>query len=313
VLKSPVSAGIRAAGCSCRRSRAGVGLNLQVVNPDLPWNPAKLEQRIARAWRKHQSRPVSVVNLVTEDSIEHHMLFLLDRKQGLADGVLNGPGDVGNIRMPGGRGAFLERMEAVMAGTKPRAPQDPASRLCEGLRERHGDCFLALFAPGGADEAFMAVVDASPEAVEEERRGFGDGNVAVEVMDRRTWEMLCRPETAGVLRFSGGDRGELYRSQHLDDGGTAARQRRVQKLTAEADRKLRMAILLAGGDFEAEARAPATEAMTTALRYLAVGTGADDPGETAQAGELPTGCSNRVLCRCISSGPSRVPWRTDRP
>ena len=35
-----------------------VGLNLQaasaVVNVDLPWNPAKLEQRIARAWRKNQ-------------------------------------------------------------------------------------------------------------------------------------------------------------------------------------------------------------------------------------------------------------------
>ena len=34
-----------------------VGLNLQVadtvVNMDLPWNPARLEQRIARAWRKH--------------------------------------------------------------------------------------------------------------------------------------------------------------------------------------------------------------------------------------------------------------------
>ena len=36
------------------------GLNLQnasvVINCDLPWNPAKLEQRIARAWRKHQTR-----------------------------------------------------------------------------------------------------------------------------------------------------------------------------------------------------------------------------------------------------------------
>ncbi|MGO8925947.1 MAG: DEAD/DEAH box helicase, partial [Limisphaerales bacterium] len=35
------------------------GLNLQnasvVINCDLPWNPAKLEQRIARAWRKHQT------------------------------------------------------------------------------------------------------------------------------------------------------------------------------------------------------------------------------------------------------------------
>jgi hypothetical protein len=48
----------------------GVGLNLQsasiVINCDLPWNPAKLEQRIARAWRKNQTRPVTVINLIAE-------------------------------------------------------------------------------------------------------------------------------------------------------------------------------------------------------------------------------------------------------
>src|SRR5262249_4794984 len=56
----------------------GLGLNLQVasavVNVDLPWNPARLEQRIARAWRKGQTRPVTIINLVCEDSIEHGML-----------------------------------------------------------------------------------------------------------------------------------------------------------------------------------------------------------------------------------------------
>ena len=60
----------------------GVGLNLQVadtvVNMDLPWNPARLEQRIARAWRKHQTRPVTAINLVSEHTIEHRMLGLLD-------------------------------------------------------------------------------------------------------------------------------------------------------------------------------------------------------------------------------------------
>jgi SNF2 family DNA or RNA helicase len=44
------------------------GLDLQaasvVINCDLPWNPAKLEQRIARCWRKHQMRPVTVIHLV---------------------------------------------------------------------------------------------------------------------------------------------------------------------------------------------------------------------------------------------------------
>src|SRR6185312_15148219 len=57
-----------------------VGLNLQaasaVVNVDLPWNPAKLEQRIARAWRKGQVHAVSVINLVCEHSIEHGILQL---------------------------------------------------------------------------------------------------------------------------------------------------------------------------------------------------------------------------------------------
>lgn len=58
-----------------------VGLNLQaasaVINVDLPWNPAKLEQCIARAWRKNQMRSAVVVNLVTENSIEHGILHLL--------------------------------------------------------------------------------------------------------------------------------------------------------------------------------------------------------------------------------------------
>ena len=67
----------------------GVGLNLQaadtVVNLDQPWNPARLEQRIARAWRKHQARPVTVINLVSEQTIEHRMLGLLDAKRALAE------------------------------------------------------------------------------------------------------------------------------------------------------------------------------------------------------------------------------------
>ena len=48
------------------------GLNLQaantVINVDLPWNPAVLEQRIARAHRMGQTQPVQVFVLVTEDT-----------------------------------------------------------------------------------------------------------------------------------------------------------------------------------------------------------------------------------------------------
>ena len=69
------------------------GLNLQnasvVVNCDLPWNPARLEQRIARSWRKHQTRSVTVIHLVSEHTIEQRMLETLSSKQALADGILD--------------------------------------------------------------------------------------------------------------------------------------------------------------------------------------------------------------------------------
>ncbi len=72
----------------------GVGLNLQnastVVNMDLPWNPAILDQRIGRVHRLGQHRPVRVVNFVAQGTIEHGMLSVLSFKQSLFAGVLDG-------------------------------------------------------------------------------------------------------------------------------------------------------------------------------------------------------------------------------
>ena len=71
----------------------GVGLNLQnasaVINMDLPWNPAVLEQRIGRIHRLGQHKPVRVVNFVAQGTIEHGMLSLLSFKQSLFSGVLD--------------------------------------------------------------------------------------------------------------------------------------------------------------------------------------------------------------------------------
>jgi hypothetical protein len=103
----------------------GVGLNLQnasvVINCDLPWNPAKLEQRIARAWRKNQLRPVTVVNLVAENTIEHGMLGSLAHKQDLAHGVLDGEGDLQNVPLKRGRQDLLKRLEQVLSPLSPRS------------------------------------------------------------------------------------------------------------------------------------------------------------------------------------------------
>lgn len=83
---------------SCRAflstDAGGVGLNLQhasvVVNMDLPWNPAVLEQRIGRVHRLGQKQPVQVVNFVSQGTIEEGMLSVLKFKKSLFSGALDG-------------------------------------------------------------------------------------------------------------------------------------------------------------------------------------------------------------------------------
>jgi superfamily II DNA/RNA helicase len=73
----------------------GTGLNLQaadcVVNFELPWNPARMRQRIGRVNRIGQeSGCVNVVNLISKDSIEMKILAGLQLKTDLFQGVFDG-------------------------------------------------------------------------------------------------------------------------------------------------------------------------------------------------------------------------------
>ena len=73
------------------------GLNLQVanvlINMDVPWNPAVLEQRIGRVHRIGQQRGVEVINLISAGTIEEDMLSRLRFKASLFEGVLDGGED----------------------------------------------------------------------------------------------------------------------------------------------------------------------------------------------------------------------------
>ncbi len=103
------------------------GLNLQaadtVVNVDLPWNPAVLEQRIARAHRMGQKRPVHVYILVTEATIEEGMLSTLSAKQTLALAALDPDSTVKEVSLTGSIDELKRRLE-VLIGEKPAAPID---------------------------------------------------------------------------------------------------------------------------------------------------------------------------------------------
>ena len=114
----------------------GVGLNLQnasaVLNMDMPWNPAVLEQRIGRVHRLGQARPVHVLNFVSQGTIEHGMLDLLKFKKSLFAGVLDGGQDevfLGGTRLK----RFMESVESATTNI-PDAPvpspdTEPASAV----------------------------------------------------------------------------------------------------------------------------------------------------------------------------------------
>lgn len=63
---------------------AGEGINLQfcwlMVNYDIPWNPARLEQRMGRIHRYKQTHTVVLLNLVAEDTREGRVLKVLLEK-----------------------------------------------------------------------------------------------------------------------------------------------------------------------------------------------------------------------------------------
>ena len=150
----------------------GVGLNLQnasvVVNCDLPWNPAKLEQRIARAWRKHQKRPVTVVNLIAEDTIEHAMLGTLANKMNLSEGVLDGSDEsLKSAKLKSGTEATLARLNQMLgtvSSGKPAPktpPTDPTLAFAERAATTLGDAFVhcqEALLPGHATPVILTVV-----------------------------------------------------------------------------------------------------------------------------------------------------------
>jgi superfamily II DNA/RNA helicase len=108
-----------------------VGLNLQaantVINVDLPWNPAVLEQRISRAHRMGQKNPVQVYVLVTEGTLEEKLLGTLSAKHELALAALDMDSGVGEVAVASGMEELKRRLE-VLLGARPDAAVDESEK-----------------------------------------------------------------------------------------------------------------------------------------------------------------------------------------
>lgn len=96
----------------------GTGLNLQaaslVINYDLPFNPAKLLQRIARAHRIGQKNTVFALNLLCRATVEEKLLRILKEKQELFDDVFGDISDPAQARPAVGYQRSLRELLAVL-------------------------------------------------------------------------------------------------------------------------------------------------------------------------------------------------------
>lgn len=98
----------------------GAGLNLQVadtlINFELPWNPAKKNQRIGRIDRLGQkSAKLTIYNMVSRHSIEQQIAAGLLVKQNLFDGVLS-EGTINYVDFSSkGRSQFIQQIEEFLA------------------------------------------------------------------------------------------------------------------------------------------------------------------------------------------------------
>jgi len=108
----------------------GVGLNLQVANYvahlDLPWNPARLDQRTARAHRLGQTRGVSVTYFCAEGGIERGIEGTLAGKRALRAAALDDASQVDELEAQG-FSFFLRQLQAALTRIEapPPGPEAP--------------------------------------------------------------------------------------------------------------------------------------------------------------------------------------------
>ena len=316
------------------------GLNLQnasiVINCDLPWNPAKLEQRIARAWRKNQTRPVTVFNLVSENTIEHRMLDTLATKQALSDGILDLKGDLTEIKFRSGSQGFVAKLEQFLSktvpGEKPRQsvpplPVDRSLAFAERVSTQINGALVRCeerYPNEGAHTLLLVVVDRDPAFYREKLSSvhedlFGPGKsdplapVQLEVIDRATDEALEKLIAAGVIART------IRTTRPLDPASQAPsvpalsreEQDRAAAHRSKAAHALKLARVLGAAGFSNETRAHLTEATLNLAQAFCTEQRIALPGTIEEAQRPPTSLVWRDSFSAVRNFFSETPsdWR----
>lgn len=170
------------------------GLNLQsaatIINLDLPWNPAVLEQRIARIYRLGQQRSVQVINLVSADTIEEQMLDKLRFKLAMFEGVL----DNGQDSIFLGDNSRLTQMMETLSGIVEEERSESAPQQEPAGETPSADSVEATENAGQTVIDFPPVGSSSPAAVVTDTESPREENT----QSKRPSEMSDEPTSGGM-------------------------------------------------------------------------------------------------------------------
>lgn len=183
------------------------GLNLQnasiLVNMDLPWNPALLEQRIGRIHRMGQKRPVQIVNFVAKGTIEEGMLSVLSFKRSLSEGILDG--GAGEVSLGASRlTRFMNEVESVTGRMGTSEAVTPSEETGIG-----GEPFEPLSVAEEQPKSW----EEGQDAASDEREGISEGNTD-------PWEALANVgvQLASALGAIGSPSGSAHPWVETDHG-----------------------------------------------------------------------------------------------
>jgi superfamily II DNA or RNA helicase len=206
----------------------GTGLNLQaatvLINLDMPWNPAILDQRIARIHRLGQKQNVQIFLLLAEDSYEQRVASLVKGKRDLFDNVISPdatedvvgvskkmlqtlmddlavaepePAETMKAAMADAV-ADSDDLESIVRETPPFVEEDNEQlrHLIEKVQQIFNTRIERVLGSGGG---LLVVVNQIDDTDEQSVQDLSQPELPVAAIDARTWRSLQRLGAASPL------------------------------------------------------------------------------------------------------------------
>jgi superfamily II DNA or RNA helicase len=259
-----------------------------VIHCDQPWDVARLEQRVSRAWQPEQMRGLTVLSLVSEGTIEQRIHSLRNESGGGAR-----PDFISRLEAlwPEANAAAGDRKRRVLAGAPAQWIQDNDAdrpkQFCAGAAELLDGALVACeerFPEHGENSVLLVVVNREAERWREQlrpleekclrqpRAGDSAPEVKLEVIDAEAAGMLRRLAEFGVMSPSVRASRQLYPAPESNGVAplTPPERERARQARERHARKLKMARVLLAETMIEEARGALVEAVHELGRALAI-------------------------------------------